>query len=230
LTINGRDASFEIVGRYTWMQEEDGTSQAYSSYSYVSRLLGETGHARAYRVMTESSDTDFVDRTGAMVAETLKRQGYTPTIVTLASGRRSVTAGADLIAGSLMVMALLTVGVGGIGLTSTMSMNVLERTREIGVMRTIGAVSGDIRRMVVVEGVSVGILSWAIGLVLSIPLSRLICTGVGISLLRRPLDYVFNWGSVAIWLGLIVVISALASLWPAINAGRLTIRDALAYE
>ena len=109
-------------------------------------------------------------------------------------------------------------------------MNVLERTREIGVMRTIGAASGDIRRMVVVEGVSVGILSWTIGLGLSIPFSRLICAGVGISLLQRPLDYVFNWESVGIWLGLIVVISALASLWPAINAGRLTIRDALTYE
>jgi putative ABC transport system permease protein len=230
LAINGRDAPCEIVGKYTWLQEADGTSQAYSSYSYISRLLGETGRSRTYRVMTERSDTAFVERTGAMISDALKQRGYTPTIVTLASGRRSVTAGADVIATSLMVMALLTVGVGAIGLMSTMSMNVLERTREIGVIRTLGAASGDIRRIVVVEGVLVGFLSWAIGLGVSVPLSRLICAGVGMSLLRRPLDYVFNWGSVGIWLGLILVVSALASLWPAINAGRLTIRDALAYE
>jgi putative ABC transport system permease protein len=230
LTVNGRDAPFEIVGKYTWLQEADGSSQAYSSYSHISCLLGETGRSRTYRVMTERSDTVFVERTGAMISDALKQRGYTPTIVTLASGKRSVTAGADVIAGSLMVMALLTVGVGGIGLTSTMSMNVLERTREIGVMRAIGAGNGDVRRMIVAEGVIVGILSWAIGLGLSIPLSRLLCVGVGLALLQRPLDYVFSWESVAIWLGLIVVISALASLWPAINAGRLTIRDALAYE
>ena len=49
-------------------------------------------------------------------------------------------------------------------------------------------------------------------------------------LLERPLDYVFDWGGVAIWLGLVIAISALASLWPAVNAARLTVRDALAYE
>jgi putative ABC transport system permease protein len=180
--------------------------------------------------MTESSDPDYVERIGSAISDALKGQGYTPTIVTSASGRGSVAAGADLIAAGLMVMALLTVGVGGIGLASTMSMNVLERTREIGVIRAIGAGSGDIRRMIVVEGVIVGILSWWIGLGLSYPLSRLICAGVGLALLQRPLDYVFNWESVGIWLGLIVALSALASLWPAINAGRLTVRDALAYE
>jgi ABC-type lipoprotein release transport system permease subunit len=52
-------------------------------------------------------------------------------------------------------------------LASTMSMNVLERTRGIGVMRAIGARNADIWQMVIVEGVSVGALSWLIGLGLS---------------------------------------------------------------
>jgi putative ABC transport system permease protein len=97
-------------------------------------------------------------------------------------------------------------------------------------MRAIGASSGAIRQMVVVEGVMVGILSWLIALGLSFPLSYSICTGVGMALLQYPLGYVFNWEGAAIWLGLVVVVSALASLWPAINAARLTVRGALAYE
>jgi len=109
-------------------------------------------------------------------------------------------------------------------------MNVLERTREIGVMRAIGASNGAIRRIVVTEGVMVGLLSWLIALGLSFPLSYLICVGEGLALLKRPLDYVYNWEGVIIWLGLVIAISAVASLWPAINAGRLTVRDALAYE
>jgi putative ABC transport system permease protein len=229
LRINGRESPFVIVGKVTWVRQE-GTSIAFSSYAHISQLLGEAGHARAYRVMTESSDTDFVEQTGSLVSEALNQQGYTPTIVTLASGKGSVTAGADLIAAGLMVMALLTVAVGGIGLTSTMSMNVLERTREIGVMRAVGASGGTIRRLVVTEGVMVGTLSWLIALGLSFPLSHLICAGVGMSLLMRPLDYVFNWEGVVIWLELVTMISALASLWPAINAARLTVWDALAYE
>jgi len=50
------------------------------------------------------------------------------------------------------------------------------------------------------------------------------------ALLNRPLDHIFNWEGVAIWLGLVVTISALASAWPAANAARLTVRGALAYE
>ena len=229
LHINGRQSPFVIVGKVTWVREE-GSLIAFSTYAHISRLLGQTGRARTYRVMTRSSNSDFVDQIGSTLSDALTQQGYTPTIITLASGRRSVAAGADGIAVGLMIMALLTVAVGGIGLTSTMSMNVLERTREIGVMRAIGATNGAIRQMVVLEGVLVGLLSWLIALGLSFPLSHLICAGVGIALLQRPLDYVFNWEGVVIWLGLVVVISALASLWPAVNAARLTVRDALAYE
>jgi putative ABC transport system permease protein len=229
LRINGRESPFVIVGKITWVRQ-DGSSIAFSSYAHISRLLGETGRARTYRVMTESSDPGFVDRTGSALSDALTRRGYTPTIVTLASARKSVAAGADGVAVGLMIMALLTVAVGSIGLTSTMGMNVLERTREIGVMRAIGASSDAIRRLVITEGVMVGILSWLIALALSVPLSHLICVGVGFALLTRPLDYVFNWEGVAIWLGLVTVLSALASLWPAANAARLTVRDALAYE
>ena len=61
--------------------------------------------------------------------------------------------------------ALLAV-VGGLGLAGTMSLNVLERTREIGVMRAVGGSDGSVRLIVVFEGLFVGILSW----VLSAPL------------------------------------------------------------
>ena len=55
-----------------------------------------------------------------------------------------------------MIMALLTAFVGSIGLTGTMGMNVLERTREIGVMRAIGAVDFEIMKSVVIEGMMIG--------------------------------------------------------------------------
>jgi putative ABC transport system permease protein len=74
LHINGRDAPFVIVGRFTWVQG-GGSSLAYSSYAHISRLLGEAGRARTFRVMTESSDPNYVERIGSAISDALKQQG-----------------------------------------------------------------------------------------------------------------------------------------------------------
>jgi putative ABC transport system permease protein len=129
-----------------------------------------------------------------------------------------------------MVMAVLLAVVGGIGLMGTMSINVIERTREIGVMRAIGAADGAIMRIVVVEGVLVGVMSWLIGALIAIPLSLGLSTVVGNTFLRSPLSYTFSVSGAALWLIIVVIIAALASMLPAWNASRISVRDVLAYE
>ena len=57
---------------------------------------------------------------------------------------------------------------GSIGLTGTMGMNVLERTREIGVMRSIGAVDRVVMKTVIIEGVVIGVISWLLGALLCV--------------------------------------------------------------
>jgi putative ABC transport system permease protein len=64
----------------------------------------------------------------------------------------------------------------------------------------------------------------------SIPLAIWLGNSLGISLLARPLDYIFSVPAVLMWLGLMIAISIVASIIPAQNAARLTIRDALVYE
>jgi putative ABC transport system permease protein len=130
----------------------------------------------------------------------------------------------------LGVMALLIAAVGGLGLTGTMSINVLERTREIGVMRALGASDGSVLRIVLVEGVFVGVLSWALGALLAYPVGLLLSNMVGNAFLQIPLTYVFALGGAIGWLAAVVGIAALASLLPAWNASRLSVRQTLAYE
>ena len=127
-------------------------------------------------------------------------------------------------------MAVLIALVGGLGLMSTMSMNVLERTRELGVMRAIGASDGDVVQMVVVEGLLIGLISWGLGTALAVPISQVLGTAVGMALMSTPLALTFAWDGFVIWLVVVLVLSALASILPARNASRITIRDALAYE
>jgi putative ABC transport system permease protein len=126
-------------------------------------------------------------------------------------------------------MAGLLAIVGVIGLAGTMSINVLESTREIGVMRATGAGHGDIYRIFITEGLVVGLMAWAIGVVGAIPLSRWL-TGLIADAITTPLAYEFSWAGVGLWLATVVVVSVLASVLPARRASQVSVRDAISYE
>ncbi len=129
----------------------------------------------------------------------------------------------------LLMMALLAAVVGSIGLMGTMSINVVERTREIGVMRAIGATSVAIVEVFVVEGVLVGVLSWLLAVPFSYPGGQLFSDLVG-QTMHIPFHYSYSVGGVMTWLLIVIVLSASASLWPALRAMRVSVREALAYE
>jgi putative ABC transport system permease protein len=107
---------------------------------------------------------------------------------------------------------------------------VLERTREIGVMRAVGATGLAITQIVIVEGLLIGLISWAVGTVLAYPLSKGLTDMVGNSILRSPLSYTFSTSGMLLWLALAMVLASLASLLPARNASRISVREVLAYE
>jgi len=130
----------------------------------------------------------------------------------------------------LLAMAVLVAVVGSIGLMSTMSINVVERTREIGVMRAIGATAATIVGVFVVEGVLVGVLSWLLAVPLSAPGAYALNSVVGQAIVRIPLDFAYSVSGVLLWLLIVVILSALASLWPALRATRVSVRESLAYE
>ncbi len=126
----------------------------------------------------------------------------------------------------LYFAAALIALVGAIGLLTSLSMSVFERQKEIGVMRSVGATSQSVALQFLVEGLTIGLLAWLIG----IPL------GYGISLaLNAALPFEELAGGFppqTIILGLIgmVVVVTIASLWPSLAAARRTISDILRYQ
>ena len=129
----------------------------------------------------------------------------------------------------LGLMAIIIAIVGSIALSGTLSLSVMERTREIGVMRAIGASSWDVSRLFVGEGLILGWLSWLIALPLSMPAGRLMLTAVSQAFGQ---DYLYHYtptGSL-LWLGIITVLSILASWMPARSATRISVRESLAYQ
>ncbi len=129
----------------------------------------------------------------------------------------------------LMFLAVVVAVVGGIGLMGSLSISVVERTREIGVMRAIGARSATIMGMFVMEGVLQGLLSWLVAVPISFFLGRSLANALGKTMFEANLDYQYNYQAVIIWLVVILIISTLASILPARNATRISVRDSLAY-
>jgi putative ABC transport system permease protein len=126
----------------------------------------------------------------------------------------------------LVSAAVLLAAIGGLGLASMMTIAVVERTREIGVMKAIGAVPGVIIRMIVAEGLFVAGLSWIASILASLPLIYGIGR-LGASIFGMPLPFILAWPAALFWLGLVMTISVLASIVPALRASRLVVRQAL---
>ena len=105
---------------------------------------------------------------------------------------RTASESLDILVTFLLIMALLTASVGSMGLAGAMGMNVLERTREIGIMRSIGATDREILRLVVVEGGVIGSLSWILAVLLSFPITYLLSSILSLAIFRSPIDVKFT--------------------------------------
>jgi putative ABC transport system permease protein len=130
----------------------------------------------------------------------------------------------------LVIMSAIIALVGGLGLMTTMTLNVLERRREMGVLRAIGARPFTVWLIVVVEGLVVGISSWVLAAVAAWPVSKVLGNLIVSTLFTAGLDFTFEPAGLLIWLTISVVVSLGGSFLPAWRASQLTVREALAYE
>lgn len=226
LKIDGRDTRWRIVGTSQFL-----APMAYVNYDYYARVAREAGRASSVWVVTERHDAVYQSQVAQVLERHFERSGLRITSVAkIAEERAEAEATFSIIVTLLLIMAVLLAFVGGLGLMGTMSINVLERTREVGVMRAIGASNGSVLRVVMVEGILIGVISWFLGALIAVPFSKLLSDAVGMAFWRSPLAYSFSLTGALIWLGVVIALAAVASLLPAWNAVRLTVRDVLAYE
>jgi putative ABC transport system permease protein len=229
LKFKGRESDWVLVGIIKAFGNDDLT--AYANYAYFAREARESGLAGEVRIITTRHSGAFQDEIAQNLEEHFRNVGLNVVRSTTATREFDTILGQfNIIVYCLLIMAVLTAVVGGLGLMGTMSMNVLERTREIGVMRAIGASDGSVLRIVVLEGMLIGGIGWSLGLLLALPISRVLSDQVGMLFLGAPLSYTYSTTGALIWLGLSVSLAGLASFLPAWNASRLTVRDVLAYE
>ncbi len=135
----------------------------------------------------------------------------------------------NLVIYMMLALSVIVAIVGGIALMGALSIGVIERTKEIGVLRAVGARSRTILGIFVMEGVFQGLLSWVVAVPLSLITSPSLAEALGKAMFGATLDYEYNWPAVGVWFVMMLVIAAAASIMPASGATRISVRDSLAY-
>jgi putative ABC transport system permease protein len=230
------DTSWEIVGISTTQLVAPGEPRpsapiVYVPYSELTTAIDAAGTVNRLLVAgVSSTSTAQVRLADSIEAELDSLDISVQAIETRSRTREQVERLTEPILLLLTVMAVLFAVVAGLGLLGTMSLNVLERTTEFGVVRAVGATSRTVLSIVLVEGVSVALLSWVLGSVLALPMGWVMAHQVGVQFIKVPLTFRFAPLGVLLWMIIAVTLAVFASWLPARSASRLSVREAIAYE
>jgi putative ABC transport system permease protein len=226
IRIEDNEATWRIVGL---AKEAYAPATAYIPLSYIQNQ--QPGMTNSLRLALAQTDFDSIAIVKQNLDQNLEQEGVR---ARGSSSKAESRFGFDqhmvMIYVFLIVMSAIVGSVGGLGLTTTMSLNVLERRREMGILRAIGATPRVVWLIVIVEGLVIGILSWTIAALLAWPVSKVLGDALVKVLFRSGLDFTFEPLGLLIWLLVSLSVSAAGSFIPAWKASRTTVREALAYE
>ncbi len=202
----------------------------YVPIEVFAREMGLVGRASDAWVTTLPDDAATQARVAGQLRNAFESRGIRVGLTLTEGELRTFNDNAfGIITTLLLVMSGLVAIVGSIGLAGMLSINVLERRREIGVMRAIGASSFTMASLFVGEGMVLGLLAGLLAIPFSIPLGNLFASAIG-NVLQVGIIYQFSWAGVVTWLVINVALSIAASAVPALRAARLSVRESLAYE
>lgn len=234
LTLNydGDERDWRIVGIVDTISGGiiSGTP-VYAHDDSVARFTDQKGLASMVLIRTEEQTRDLQQRVLDEVETSLDTLGFDIVATDInADLLQNILDNFNVIIFLLLVTAIMIAVVGGLGLAGTMSLSVLERIREIGVMRSVGADNGTLRFMFIIEGVLIGLMSMVFAVMLSFPFTYGFGYILGIVVRDKPFSFILTLLGPVLWLVIVILVSAVASLLPAQRASNISIREALAYE
>lgn len=223
-----RESNWQVVGL---LFEPLDQQAIYAPRDTLLRELRQVGRGSAIKVQTVATDAASEATIATDLRQRLEALGYEVQVSREDTAHRMTSERLDRL--SILVflltgMALLIAAVGAVALSGTLSINVLERTREIGVMRAIGASALVIGGQFIGEGLILGWLSWLIAWPFSIPAGQVVVHTLS-GLLNTELVYRQSAGGVFYWLIIISVLAVVASWFPANKAAQTSVRESLAY-
>ena len=232
MQIRERETEWQVVGVVTNQIIGGGglmAPLAYVNYPYLTQVVG--GGKYSDRALIDLHTEENTAETAKGLQEHFLSLGLHVEDAELHSElRETLEYPFGVLLALMFVMTILFALAGGLGLMGMMSLSMLERIKEIGVLRAIGATNGMIAQLVMIEGMFIGLLSWGLGSLLAYPLSHFLSNTIGILFLQSHLAYSFPISGILLWLVIVLFLSALASFLPARNASQVSVQNALAHE
>jgi putative ABC transport system permease protein len=226
VTTAGGEMDLQIIG--IDRSQQDGGRAFYVPLRWLQQATGWADATNMLWLSMSPADEGAVDRSTNGVEDALSTAGYRVAPEKLYSLKAENKAANDAILNMIIVVGGVVVAIGMVGLVNAITMNVIERTREIGILRCVGARARDIRRAFAAESVVQAVVGWVIGLplgfLLSWGLARLTLTIMGLEIAT-----VFDVGTSLIVLAVTVVLAALIVIGPVRRATRINTGDALRY-
>ncbi len=222
------ESDWEVVGL---VFEPLDQASALMPRETLLKEIRQVGRGKAIKVQTIHNDAASEFNTAEALRVLYTEQGYEVIASTMDTTHRVTaqrTEQMSILIALLSAMAVMIAVVGAVALSGTLSINVMERTREIGVMRAIGASATVVAGQFIGEGLILGWLSWLIAIPLSIPVGQAVISQLS-KLLNIELIYQFSEMGVIYWFGIITILAIIASWFPAQKAAQTSVRESLAY-
>lgn len=228
LTLNGRSTSWRVAGIIEELA--GGGGGVYTTREALAKALGQPALANQLRLTTDTHGEQARQNVADAVTQALTDAGIEVKSAASVSRSEAISAGhLGPIVLILLGIALPLGVVGIIGLASTMSANILDRTREFAIMHAIGARPKAVRRIVNAEGLFLALASCLVAILPTLALTAVLGDGLGGLFFSAPLPYRISAVAAGIWVTVVILGSLLATDAAATRASRLTVRDGLAY-
>jgi putative ABC transport system permease protein len=223
------DTRWTVVGLVFDLNGRDQNT-AFANIDILNRAVHNVGRSAVAMVQTTSPNLAVQQAVEADLRTFFEAEGVEISYSAVASeDRAQASAQFGVLTQVLMVMTVLMAVVGSFGLSGTLSINVIERRREIGVMRAVGASSRDVGFIFTGEGLLLGLISWALAIPIGLAVGPMFVTTLG-QVIDFPGQYYPAIQGIWVWLGIVTVLSIIASWVPARRATRISVNESLAYE
>lgn len=228
ITASGNTQSFPIIGVANW---------PFNDVWFKWRTLAEFGglvndgqpYPNLFTVILagEEPTADEAEAKTEAINEVLLDNGISAQLDNVVASNELIVQIVVIFGVVLSLAAFLIAAVGGVGLLTTLSISVFERQKEIGVMRSVGATSGQVAQQFVIEGVVVGLVAWLVAVPISLGIRQVLLENLPFG---QTFEISYSPLTLAVGLGGMLFLVVIASLWPSIAAARRTVSEILRYQ